>query len=294
MKKHLLVTVSNDIESLQGVQFLTSFFSLSSEHSITLLHICKLDGTQMQKNLLKMWDAPPDQNPERRITVGARRTLEKARHLLAQSKMSIDEIKTKTVIEQFGKVKDILTEGSQGLYDAIILGRRASYSLQWVFERPGEETAHAIIQDSCFTMPIWICPQVDSARENVLIGLDDSESSFRAVDHVGYIVSRQTKHKITLLHVDNGTDVDRDEMFGRADKILTEHGITPERIEHKVTWSFTVPGSIISEAERNEYSSVAVGLHGQQGGFLKGYNLSGGTTAKLISRLQTASLWICP
>ncbi len=293
MNKHFLVTISNDVDHLYGVRFICSFFKGMSEHTLTLLHICRLDGDQMTKTLTEMW-TDPDSKIKSHLTVEARRSIDKAMALLSKSRMSIDQILTKTVAERYGKVKDILTEGSKGLYDAIILGRRASYALQWVFQKPGDEIAQIMIKDSCCTSPLWICPEPEKGRKNVLLCVDGSEDAYRAVDHVGYILSEQDHHTITLFHVKNGIVVDPGEIFGRAESILHEHGVSSERINQISTWALSVSGSILSEVERGRYAVVAVGLHGEEHGLMKDFNLAGGTTSKLINRLEKTALWCCP
>ncbi|SDP65290.1 universal stress protein [Desulforhopalus singaporensis] len=293
MDKHLLVTISDDCQNLSGVKFLSSFFDKLSRHQLTLLHICRIDNTEMEKELLDMWQ-DPDRNGINALTPGGKRAITRARKIIRQSKMSIASLKTKAVKEKYGKVKDILTEGSKGLYDAIVLGRRASYTLQWLFERPAEETPHAMIKDSCFTTPLWVCPEPDVDRRDVLVAIDGSEHSFRAVDHVGYMLSHQKQHRITLLHLENSAISDVRSLFQRADRILHEHGINDERISHRSYWSISIPGAILTLTEQEKYAAVAVGQHGIERNKLKEYNLSGGTTAKLVARIEKTSLWCCP
>lgn len=138
MNKQFLVTINNDVEHLYGVRFICSFFKEMSEHRLTLLHICRYDDNGIGSALTEMWNQPDDIN-EDNLGVGAKRAIDRAITLLDKSRMSIDQVMTKTVAERYGKVKDILTEGTEGLYDAIILGQRASYTLQWVFEKPADE-----------------------------------------------------------------------------------------------------------------------------------------------------------
>lgn len=294
MKKHFLVTISNDTDNLYGVRFACSFFDILSEHTLTLLHICRLDSSEMSKTLTEMWKNP-DENLEDKLPIGARRAIEKSKQLLSQSNISIDQVITKTVAERYGKIRDILTEGAEGLYDAIILGRRAAYSLQWVFEKPAGETAHAMIRNNCCASPLWICPEPEPGRKNVLLCVDGSADSFRAVDHVGYILSAQDHHAITLFHVENGGGGDANELFNRAEGILHDHDIGSERIKRLNTWGLTVAGSILGESDKGGYAAVAVGLHGQEHGrLLKDFNLVGGTTGKLINKIEKAALWCCP
>ena len=293
MNKHFLVTVSNDYEHLTGVEFVCSFFKKLSEHQITLLHICRLDANDMNKVLLERWDRPDDK-VQGKLTVGSRKAMNKATELLNQSKMSVDKMITKTFPERYGKVNDILNEGSQGLYDAVILGKRASYALQWMFDRPADETAQAIIRNSALSTPLWICPEIESGRKNVLICVDGSENSFRAVDHVGYILSHQDQHSIRLLHIENGAGIDSDDLFHRSKKILQNHDIADNRISTETTWGLNVAGTIMNYSEKNGFAAAAIGLHGHEKGLLKSVNLAGGTTSSLIKRAAKVSLWCCP
>lgn len=293
MKKHFLATVSNDYDQLTGLEFVCSFFKKLSEHQVTLLHICRLDAGNTNKALLEMWEHP-DERVSGKPTIGARKALDKATEMLSQSKMSVDSMMTKTFAERYGKIKDILNESSSGLYDAIILGKRASYTLQWFFERPADETAKAIIQDSSLNAPLWICPELESGRKNVLVCVDGSEESFRAVDHVGYILSLQDQHNMTLFMVDNGSGLNPDKIFQKSIKILRDHSIARERIKTETAWGLNIAGTVTSYAEKNNFAAIAAGLHGVNEGFMKRMSLAGGTASSLIERAEKVALWCCP
>ncbi|NOR23033.1 MAG: hypothetical protein GQ542_01335 [Desulforhopalus sp.] len=293
MEKQFLVTISNDIDNLFGVKFICSFFNKKSEHRVTLLHICRRDSDDMTKTLMGKWEGPAD-NIEGQVTAGVRRSIHKAKELLSQNKMSIEHIITKTVAERYGKVKDILSESSKGLYDTIILGRRASYSMQWMFERSADETVQTMIKDSRCTSPLWICPDPELGRKNVLLCLDGSENAYRAVDHVGFILSDQDQHTITMLHVESGTGKESEKIFQRAEAILKEHNIGSERILRNSTWGVSVPRTILGEIEKGSYAVVALGMFGKGQGLLRDLNLAGGTTLKLISKIEKVTLWCCP
>jgi hypothetical protein len=293
MEKQFLVTISNDIDNLFGVKFICSFFNKKSEHRVTLLHICRRDSNDMTKTLMGKWEGPAD-NIEGQVTAGVRRSIHKAKELLSQNKMSIEHIITKTVAERYGKVKDILSESSKGLYDTIILGRRASYSMQWMFERSADETVQTMIKDSRCTSPLWICPDPEPGRKNVLLCLDGSENAYRAVDHVGFILSDQDQHTITMLHVESGTGKESEKIFQRAEAILKEHNVGSERILRNSTWGVSVPRTILGEIEKGSYAVVALGMFGKGQGLLRDLNLAGGTTLKLISKIEKVTLWCCP
>jgi len=294
MKKKFLVTISNDYANLKGVEFLCSFFLKESEHQITLFHICRTDASDMNKALMEMW-VSPDEDASNTMTVGAKKALNISKKALSSSKMSIDRIVTKTVAERYGKVRDILAEGEKGLYDAIILGRRAAYALQWIIERPADEIAQSMIKENSLTTPLWICPEPDTTRENVLVCVDGSENGYRAVDHVGYILSKQLQHRITLFHVKKGTLDESQEIFERATTILSEHNISSDRIDYQTTWAVSVVSAILKMAENNGYAAIALGLHGnEKTGILKEFNLAGGVTSALIAKIENVSLWCVP
>lgn len=293
MNKHFLVTISSETEYLYGIKFICSFFKKESEHKLTLLHIYRQNANDMSASLMEMWERP-DEHVKGKLTVGARLAIDKSKKLLEQSKMSVDQMFTKTVAEQFGTVKDILHEGSQGLYDAIVLGKRASYTLQWLFERPADEIAQSIIKDATFTTPIWVCPEINNDRKDVLICLDGSENSFRAVDHAGFVLSKQDQHNITLFHVKKNSGISSHEIFPRAEQILNDHGVVDQRIQTVSTWGLSVTGTIQGILDRHRYAAVAIGLRGGQEETLKERQLAGTTTSTLIRKVENTSIWCCP
>ena len=291
MKKHFLVTLSNELDNLYGVRFLCSFFHSIGEHQVTLLHICRSDDNSMAKTLGQMWQGP-DEGIEGMVTVAARRAIFKAREMLAEHHLATEHMVTKTFAERYGKVKDILEEGARGLYDAIVLGRRASYSLQWMFERPADETALAIIKGNCCTTPLWICPQPEPRGKDVLLCLDGSENAARVADHVGFILADQAQHGVTLFQV--GVDDGRAEaIFLRAEQTPAGHGLTAARMRRKSARGLTVASTILGELGKGGYAAVALGFRGERLEGEKGQGV-GSNLAKLIARVENASLWCCP
>lgn len=290
MNKHFLATVSNEIDHLFGLQFICSFFSKMSENKVTLFHICR--DQNLKATLTSIWDNPHDVSAAP-IPVEVKKSIEKAQLILQDHQVPVDHVVTKTVAEKYGKVKDILAESARGQYDAIVLGRRASYALQWVFDRPADETFQSMIRENSCVSPFWICPDVEPGRKNVLLCIDGSENGYRAVDHVGFILSNQEQHNITLLFVEKTVGIESVEIFERAVSILLEHKIKATRIQRTVVWGLSVPNTIISEAKKGKYAVVAIGLGGKQ---QDGVNtrVAGPTAVKLISKLEKTSLWCCP
>lgn len=129
--------------------------------------------------------------------------------------------------------------------------------------------------------------------KKILIAVDDSEGSLKAVDFIGRQFAGVGDLKITLLHVipnlpaplwDDGhilTEEEREQrkqvidkwldnqklklksMFERANETLTKKGISQNQIETKtVADTLDVAGSILNEVKEGVYQMLAIGRHG--------------------------------
>ncbi len=270
-----------------------SFFSDSTATSVTLFHTCRVDSSDTCHALTDMWEKP-DNSVTGKLTVGARRSITKAKQLFEHSSLEIEQMITKTVEEKYGKVKDILTEGNHGHYDAIVLGRRATYALQWLFARPTDELPQAMIKDNNLQTPIWVCCEHDPGRKNVLACVDGSENSFRVVDHVGYVLSRTPNHGVTIFHVNTGTDTNEKEIFTKAEEILLENGMSREKIDFVSNWGISIANTIINKADSGKYAAIAIGLHGEGKNLLSNFSIMGGNTSTLINKAEKFAIWCCP
>ncbi len=293
MNPHFLVNISSDTENHYGVRFLCSFFQESGNCDVTLFHICRLNSIDSTHSLTEMWDTP-DNRIEGKLTIGAKKALEKATRILTSNGIPIHQMKTKSVEERFGKVKDILAEGNEGLYDAMILGRRATYALQWLFDRPGDEIPLALAKDNSLVCPVWVCCEPEQGRKNVLLCVDGSESALHMADHVGYILSFAKDHNVTVFHVASPASDNSDTILQPAIDMLRSHNIEHGRIKRKCRWGLSVAGTILNEKNNGKFAAVAVGLHGI--GKRKSDHLGqlGGTTSTLINKIVKATLWCCP
>ncbi|TKB06885.1 universal stress protein [Desulforhopalus sp. IMCC35007] len=293
MERHFLATISNEIDHLSGVRFLCTFFNTISNKRFTIFHIYPKDNPQKAPPSFPEKSESSDETATVSTDFDPRLSIQKAQQLLTDRSVPPENIVIKTVPEKAGKVKDILAECAQGHYDAIVLGRRASYLLQWMFDRPSDETFQAMIRESSCVSPFWICPDTDPKRRNVLLCIDGSENCYRAVAHVGSILARQDQHTITLLYVEKNLDIDCVAFFEKATSILLSHKINAKRINRSVVWGLSVSGTILAESAKESYAVVAIGLGGRKNE-TGGGRIAGPTAIKLISKLEKTSLWCCP
>jgi len=290
MNLHFLISISSESENLYGIRFLCSFIGSCKNIDVTLFHI-NSPNDNSASSLMSMWEGP-EEKAERMIHPAARKALNQAKFLLNSESLAVNELNTKTIVEQHGKVKDILTEATYGLYDAVILGSRATYTLQWMFERPGDEIPQALIRDASLSSPMWICNEPEVGRKNVLLCLDGSTSALRITDHVGYVLSFLPHHTITLFHVCNPVSNNAEKIFQDGSDILFKHTIASERIKTKTTWGLSVTNCILNEQSNGKYAVVAVGLSGtNEKSAIHSNNIVGKTSSSLLKEISKASLW---
>ncbi len=293
MKFHFLVTISNDVRHLFGLRFICSFFNdLTDDYQITLFHVSSSDRNDMNRALGNMWKRP-GRDVDFQLTAGARNAINSSRDLLLNRQMPNERILTKTYAEHYGKTDDILKEGETGLYDAIILGRRASYALQWMFENPADETAQTIVKN-LYSIPVWICPELEAERKNVLLCLDGSQNSLRAADHVGYIIAAETHQSVTLFHVASPDSTASADVFADAEGILLKHGVDSNRLRRNSVRGRNIAATIQAEVNRGKYAAVAVGFHGEREQSAEREKIGGSTITTLISNMEKAAIWCCP
>jgi len=294
MDLHFLISISSASENLFGVRFLCSFLQPFSDCKVTLFHIGSGKGASSAAMLMNMWENPDGQQNVQPDTAAAK-AMAQAEKLLEDANFCKDALQTKTVRERYGKIRDILGEAANGLYDALILGRRASYALQWMFERPADEIPQAMIRDAALSSPLWLCTEPEEGRQNVLLCIDGSSSGLRTADHVGYILSCALRHHVTLFHVTMPMQPLDNEIFERPIEILQRHTISMDRIQVKTVTGLSVVNAILAEENRGNYAAIAVGLNGiTQMVSLKSPKGVGKTTSSLITKMGKAAIWCCP
>lgn len=290
MERHLLVTVSEEQSYLWGVRFVGDFFTNKEELKFTLFYTAprpaEVWGEERNYETLKLTEEMERQNKER-----GRLALERAKELLCRLGASPAHVHTKLILRKHSKFMDILQEGAKGLYDAVVLGRRA---MLWL-----EESIQGSVTKSIFegesSSPIWLCKRPEHKRRNVLACVDGSPSSERIVDHVGFILAKEPAHAITLLTVTQARGKsarDPEEILAQAREILHMNDIADSRIETRIAQSADPAKTILTAAEQGKFAAVAVGRTGVGKGLLAKL-LIGSVSESLFKRLDNAALFVC-
>jgi nucleotide-binding universal stress UspA family protein len=290
MNKHLLVTVSEDYSAMHGLRFVGHFLHDKQDIKITLFLTAP---SPSPTNFEPAANANPEAE-ERQFRLREQRSqsiIAKAQEILTRFGFSPDQIDSKLVFSRRSKVTDIAQEAQQGLYDAVVLGRRG---VSWLEEALGESVTRGLLEET-LSFPFWICRKPDAERRNVLLCVDGSPPSMRMADHVGFMLSTQEAHEVTLFRIVRPNAVSRraaESIFEECRLILLDNGVAPEQINVKVAHESNVAHSILHAAEQGRYAAVAIGRTGVGGGLINRLFM-GSASSTLFRELTGAGLWVC-
>ncbi|WP_461208635.1 universal stress protein [Desulfocurvus sp. DL9XJH121] len=287
MDKHLLVTVSGDKSAMSGVRFVSSFFRDKSRLRVTLFYTAPrppaLWGGELNYESLNEYEVQ-----SRRNELKGKRALEEAMRLLSDMGFPEERINAKLTLRNVSTADDILREGEEGLYDALVLGRRGVTRLEEFLA----ESVSGQLAFSNAACPLWICRRIDPERSGVLLCLDGSDASLRAADHVGYMVGPLERHEVTMARVLRGAgDEPPETTFMRARGVLMDNGVAEGRIREKVLDDGAAPKALLTEAQEGGYAAVAIGRTGRGRSLLRRMFM-GSVGRTLLQELEGVSLWM--
>lgn len=290
MEKHLLVAIGDDYASSLSLRYVHGFFSRRDAVKLTLFYV----APKVEHHRARLAAPAPsptaraDGGPACQADANGLSALEKAKSWLLDMGFPKDNVFAKTCRADQGIVKDIIREGEAGLYDAAVLGRRG---LSWFDEMFSDSVSHKILWES-LSFPIWVCRNPDVNRKDVLVCLDGSPQCLRVADHVGFMLSGEPAHDITLLHIRENGGPDPAPFFDKARAVLVENGIDPGRVRTKTLASENPSQAILKLAKSENYAAVAIGRTGDRPQAIMEH-IVGSTSLKLLRKLEGAALWLC-
>ena len=283
MERHLLVTVSERHDNLFGVRFVGVFFAQKEEVKVTLLYLTPNPPGRFDTD-------PGTQLQNKKSEATGRKALNEAKQDLLKLGFKEEQVLIKLRPRMRSKVNEIIQEGSEGRYDAVVLGRRGLTRLEQTFD----ESVTGTLFEQEWGFPLWICRKPDPERKHVLACVDGSDASHRMLDHVGFILGQARNQDVTLLAISRKGNVGEkavEDILLRSKEILVADGISAERIRSKVIPETDAAKAIIKEAASERFAAVAVGRTGKAMGFLKKVFV-GSVSRTLFQDLEGASLWL--
>jgi nucleotide-binding universal stress UspA family protein len=244
---------------------------------------------------------------ERKNVQMAERIIAEAKGILLNVGFQEDNIKGVYRKKQIGVARDICTFVEDRGAHALLITRRGRSRLEAFFS--GEISSKIVAY--CHTCPVWV---VEGAVESqkVLIAVDTSENSLRAVNHAGLMLSGTRCH-ITLFHSKrhlrrfvpqevieaapefeelwrNKAEEQIAPQMKKAKQILLEAGMREDQITTKtVDGSRSAASDILKEARTSDCGTIILGRRGVSG--IREFFL-GSVSSKVIQGGGGLTVWI--
>ena len=308
MDKKILLAVDDSPQSRNAVEYAVAKSMTAKDLNYVLFHVQPMISHFILDEAKISSKARADlEKVHKKNDASARKMLEQIENNMVRSGIDEDRIEIVTRPRILGLAKDIIDFGHVGRYDAIVAGSRRMSRLQKVFV--GSVTSN-LLEHSQY-IPIWIVDG-EVTSDKILVAVDGSESSIRAVDHVSFMLMGNTNVEVTLLHVmsnarefyedcldedpsaeleDLVTSCDKnriDHFFSSAVKLFEDAGISENQIEIQTLERRNRPGRVIIEtADKGNFGTVVVGRSGINKAFF-----TGSVSHYVINKFSGCALWI--
>lgn len=310
MERKLLIAIDDSLPSKNAVRYAGRLMAGNPEACFDLLNV----QPAVSDFLLE----------EARRKASARRELDRlfaknaahSHEILAGFKQTLvaagvaeERITVHTAPRSLGVDKDILDYGAQRRQDAIVLGRRGASGLKDVLF--GSVSGNVIQQSKI--LPVWVVDG-DLTPGNILVAVDGSVNTMRAVDHLAFMMAGRKDCRFTFFHVQPrlqqfcAIDFDKADMepleamvasgdercienfYGKMRHKLAEFEISEDQITIKTKSGLGSPGSMITkEISEGGYDTVVMGRRGTNRSYFMG-----SVTQYLLGKTQDRALWIVP
>ena len=308
MDKKILLAVDDSLQSKDAVKYAVTISSAVKDLHYVLFHVQPMISQYLVDEAQKSPQAGTDLNKViKKNDASARKMLEKYQNNMVRLGIGEDRIEIVTRPRALGLTKDILDFGHVGRYDAIVVGRRRMSRLQEVVM--GRVSSN-LLEHSQF-IPVWLVDG-EVASDKIMVAVDGSESSLRAVDHISLMLMGNPNVDVTLLHVMSnarelyeesldeepsaeladlvsGDDKKRiDQFYATAVEKFKDAGVAESQIQIQTVEGRRRPGKVIIEtAEKANFGTVVIGRRGINKAFF-----TGSVSHYVINKASGCALWV--
>ncbi len=310
MKKKILIALDDSIHSNHAIRYAGKLSKSVKNLQFTLFHV----QPTISQYLLDEAEKDPKSRAElnkiiAKNTEVSQNLLEKAKERMVRMGIGVEFLDLVTQTRMRGLAKDILDYSQIKPFDAILMGRRGLSGIRGAIT--GSVSANVIEHSK--SIPVWLIDgEVNSLK--IMLAVDGSENSLKAVDHLALIMNNNTDIKISFFHVQpkisdfcpidfESADSDRigeiitqgdkkciDQFFAHALKKLKDAGLDDHQIEIKTSDALFNPGkAIIEEAKLGGYGTILIGRRGINKAFF-----TGSVSRYVMNQITDKALWIVP
>ena len=310
MEKKILIAVDDSRHSKNAVRYAAGAYRTLKDMNFTLMHIQPTISQYLLDEAKKNTKVYAElEKVNRKNTETAQHLLEGYKEQMMALGVAEDDIKLATQRRMLGAAKDILEFSMAEHFDAVIMGRRGLSGLGEVFI--GSVSANVV--NNSTNIPVWLVDEEGSSKD-ILFAVDGSENSLKAVDHLAFMIAKNTDVKISFFHVtpklkdfcpvdfeeiqtealeeiiQQGDKECIDQFFSHAKKILNQAGIQESQIHVKVAEGlFRVGKAVLDEFQQGNFGTLVVGRRGMNRKFF-----TGSTSRYLINGFTEGALWVVP
>jgi nucleotide-binding universal stress UspA family protein len=146
-------------------------------------------------------------------------------------------------------------------------------------------------------------------NKNILIAIDDSNNSRRAVQYVGYLLGSMKGVHVTLLHIIPEPEEDYfpeneqkqqwlkkyreklDAILDEYGRMLVADGFTEDAVEKRLSLRYcpSMAECILAERDERQYATIVVG---RQGLSRKEEFLFGSISSKIVNHARHCTVWV--
>lgn len=307
MQKKIVIAVDDSIYSKNSVKYAVRISDVLPDISYTIFNVqCTVSQFLVDEAKKNMKVQNELSKILKRNETASHALVVKYRELMINMGIDAQKIEIATKPKILFVAKDILDFGQKLPYDAIVVGRRGVSRIQKTFM--GSVTSN--ILEHSTAIPVWLIDgTVNSSK--IMIAVDGSSSSMRAIDHVCFMIGESKTADITLFNVipkinlmgaknndKDKKDLDKilaesskqnvEKVFSNAKILFEKAGLKENQIHFKTSSRFLNPGkAIIDESEKGNYGTVIVGRSGVSKSIF-----IGSVSRYVINHISNRALWI--
>ena len=310
MQKAIMIAVDDSRHSKIAVDYATNIYHAVKDVNFTVIHVQSfisqylLDEAKSKPSAYAELEKVNHKNAEL-----AQQLLDKYRNQMVDAGIAEKSIQLKNQPRQLGVAKDILQASTAGRFDALILGRRGLSALQDMFIG----SVSADIVNNTVDTPVWLVDE-KGPSQNIMVAIDGSENSYKAVDHLAFIIGGNTDLKVSFFHVTprlgdfcpvdfeevesealeeiifQGDQHCIDQFYSRAKQRLNEAGIHENQIGFETgEQAIRVGKAVLDQYRRGQFGTLVVGRLGANKKFF-----TGSVSRYLINQFTDGALWVVP
>ena len=303
IEKRVLLAVDDSTHALKAAEYIARIFKEDEYFNVNLIHVMPpLPPIIFETHddiEFKRWQMTYRPKLEKKYKEKANSILEKVITFLKGLGWTDERFEKIALSGRSGPAPDLLFYAEQGLFDALVLGRRGIS--KWEKIIVGSVTDKIIHAEK--TIPIWIVVEPVPSKK-VLIAIDGSENALRAADHVGFIFSGRNDIEIILIHIikinfigeiypekwQKAVEKVAISFIEKAKTMLIKAGFSEKNVKTVIkTTTKDIAKEILEYQEKENIGTIAMGRRGISR--LKSFFL-GSVSNKVLNMIEKGAVWV--